>query len=880
MHKSVRSRALSAGLAVALCVAMVFGGVLPAFADINILPANSITTSTNPYVLSEYETSWREGWGNSGVARFFINVPQASSDQTAIVGAVYAITRPESGISSVGLGSGYNAPLVGAQQWVFPIDIVGEVAHPGPYFNPAIVQPGTSLPVEGRYRVPFRFFTKDGLAVGDWIDLGLDMTPPRKVTGLQAWAGYDGAPGDVVVDQSRVHFTWDDITYDDLSGVGRFEAVIDGEQTAYVVYDGQEHYPGLGRFVGTPREMTIEEFPSGTHTVQIRARDRAENPGPLSDPVTVTLDNASPTAAIVTPDGLGAVASPAVYFAAAVDDAGLDEVRVRLDGLLVQTVSASAETTLQPISGVLPVSLLASGAHTLTVEVDDAVGHTGTVSRQFTIDSSIPARLLDAVTSQAYGWSGTSTTNPYKRDDDSAFWRESWGSSLYPQFTISEPALQGHQAVALYYTVDRTPWGTMSPATLDLYYRAGRPGGTDFSGKIDQAGLLAAEPQFAASNWYGTKATVQYEGIWFWHMLFETGSGSYIGPFTIPYGIDRTNPARVAGLGAFATPSSTTPISGMLPSSRVHLKWNNAQQDKMSGTAYYRVYVDGVCALPGPDADVLDPVAGGAGVPWYRSGVTTASATIEDLSPGLHVLQVSAVDRAGNEGAKSAGVQVLADTAPPSITLLTPATAGGVVGAFSTLSAKLADDVGLDKVVFKVDGMTVGSQAFSANPQTATSLVSVNLSSLASGSHTLDAEVTDVAGKTASVTRSFILDKVPPTISSVTGAPSPFYPRKRDGYKDNFVVKFKSSEAAKATLTIKDSSGKVWRTISKPVPAGASSIAWNGKSNSGAMKSGTFKWYIQLADAGGNKSATKSGSVSLKYYEIIYVGGGARVIER
>ncbi len=97
--------------------------------------------------------------------------------------------------------------------------------------------------------------------------------------------------------------------------------------------------------------------------------------------------------------------------------------------------------------------------------------------------------------------------------------------------------------------------------------------------------------------------------------------------------------------------------------------------------------------------------------------------------------------------------------------------------------------------------------------------------------------------------RTFRLDKSTPAISSVSGAPSPFFPRKRDGYKDDFKVKFKTSEAGTAKLTIKNSKGTVVRTVTKNVAAGSNSITWNGKYTSGSVKSGKFTYKLTMTDA-------------------------------
>ena len=70
----------------------------------------------------------------------------------------------------------------------------------------------------------------------------------------------------------------------------------------------------------------------------------------------------------------------------------------------------------------------------------------------------------------------------------------------------------------------------------------------------------------------------------------------------------------------------------------------------------------------------------------------------------------------------------------------------------------------------------------------------LGLGALRQGStHRIKVKAWDMVGRTNYAEKSFVLDKSAPTVSSVTAGPTPFYPRKRDGYKDNFVVKFKTS---------------------------------------------------------------------------------------
>jgi flagellar hook assembly protein FlgD len=288
----------------------------------------------------------------------------------------------------------------------------------------------------------------------------------------------------------------------------------------------------------------------------------------------------------------------------------------------------------------------------------------------------------------------------------------------------------------------------------------------------------------------------------------------------------------------------------------------------LSGTKHFLVYVDG------------KPLGSDGSIP-YEAGRSVMSLTVENLAPGRHTVEVSAVDNALNEGPKSSELVVYVDTDVPRLFIKTPAAAGLHLGARPVVSALATDNAGITAVAFEVDGSRLGTVTPSAPQTQFTATKTLDLSGFASGTHTLRVTARDVAGRTVTATRTFVLDKTAPVISSVSGAPSPFFPRKRDGYKDNFKMKFTTSEAGTAKVVIKNSSGKVVRTLTKSVGAGSQSLLWNGKQTDGAMKSGTFKWTLTMTDASGNARSVSARSVTIKFYEIVRTGSGSvRIVSR
>ena len=106
------------------------------------------------------------------------------------------------------------------------------------------------------------------------------------------------------------------------------------------------------------------------------------------------------------------------------------------------------------------------------------------------------------------------------------------------------------------------------------------------------------------------------------------------------------------------------------------------------------------------------------------------------------------------------------DTAPPTVSMTTPANGAAVAGSAVTVSATAADNVGVVGVQFKLDGVNLG-----AEDTTNAYSISWNSSVAADGPHTLTAVARDAAGNTATaVAVGVTVDNTPPVISAVSAA--------------------------------------------------------------------------------------------------------------
>jgi hypothetical protein len=89
-------------------------------------------------------------------------------------------------------------------------------------------------------------------------------------------------------------------------------------------------------------------------------------------------------------------------------------------------------------------------------------------------------------------------------------------------------------------------------------------------------------------------------------------------------------------------------------------------------------------------------------------------------------------------------------------------------------------------------------------------------------------------------------------VSYVKDSPDPFYPRIRDGYKDDSVVRFKLNRSGSVRLLIYDAAGNLVRATSERwMRRGWRSIKWAGKYADGTVvPEGTYTMYVAVRGGG------------------------------
>jgi hypothetical protein len=123
-----------------------------------------------------------------------------------------------------------------------------------------------------------------------------------------------------------------------------------------------------------------------------------------------------------------------------------------------------------------------------------------------------------------------------------------------------------------------------------------------------------------------------------------------------------------------------------------------------------------------------------------------------------------------------------------------------------------------------------------------------------------------------------------PRITHVTDSPDPFYPGKRDGYRDDSIVRFTLSKRSMVWLLVYDSSGDRVRLVTAGWRSrGRRSLKWDGKLDDGktVAPDGTYKIYVGADDGRGHVTISRARTTQLRSYIVQRLGhGSVRIVYR
>jgi hypothetical protein len=121
------------------------------------------------------------------------------------------------------------------------------------------------------------------------------------------------------------------------------------------------------------------------------------------------------------------------------------------------------------------------------------------------------------------------------------------------------------------------------------------------------------------------------------------------------------------------------------------------------------------------------------------------------------------------------------------------------------------------------------------------------------------------------------LDSTLPTLSSVSGGGSTFYPYP-DRYQDTFAPLVTLSERGTLTLTIKNSAGGTVRTLAASKAAGRRSLTWDGRNQAGKfVRAGKYHWNYSETDLAGNHLSTARYGVTVSSKRLVTKSGSVTI---
>lgn len=126
----------------------------------------------------------------------------------------------------------------------------------------------------------------------------------------------------------------------------------------------------------SPYDTTLNTLvlTNGTHTISAVAVDGLGNTSTDSVTIDVVNDIVAPVVTITAPDSGDELAGVVTVSGTAVDPGGIDEIRLLIDGILIDTAASGASPWhFSSVS----LAGLSAGPHTIRVEADDTFGNTG-----------------------------------------------------------------------------------------------------------------------------------------------------------------------------------------------------------------------------------------------------------------------------------------------------------------------------------------------------------------------------------------------------------------------------------------------------------------------------------------------------------------------
>lgn len=516
----------------------------------------------------------------------------------------------------------------------------------------------------------------------------------------------------------------------------------------------------------------------GNHTLVASIKDKAGNQASASS--TFSVDTALPDIHIIQPAPGAILKNPTPVIQVQYSDPAINttSLKITVDG---NDVTSLFTVTTTGASGTLQTALT-DGAHTITAQIANQVGNTGQTSSSILIDTIKPqitilapvgaVKTLSPSASAQYSDSGSGidptsvhvfidgtdvTTSFAVGGGDAAGVLAGLVEGTH-QFRVTVADKAGNVAdVSTSFLVDVTPpqASFASPANNSFINTPQPSVALNYSDALSGVDPTSIHIFIQPLNGQETEIT----------SLFTVGAGQASGTISTALA-DGTYHlrAQVADkAGNVANVDSAFALDTVAPTYIIQTPAANAFLNTAT-PAFVVTYQD--------DSSGVDPakfvlrVDGVDRTNRLTANDTGASGTLEAgdaLADGTHEVDVTVVDRAGNQAAV-VPQSFLVDTTPPTIVFTTPT---GVVYTNNNqppIAVNFSDTgSGIDVTTFHltIDGIDHTAE-FAV---TATGATGSPAAALPDGLHTIVATISDLAGNSSAATAPFTVDTVPPQIT-------------------------------------------------------------------------------------------------------------------
>ena len=514
---------------------------------------------------------------------------------------------------------------------------------------------------------------------------------------------------------SDVTVTW---TGSDNVGIDHYEVRIDG---------------GTWIDVGLSTSYTFTGLSEGSHTVDVRAFDQAGNIG--SDSVTFTVDITPPSVNITSPsDGEYVNTTDVTITWSGDDNIGIDHYEVRIDDGSWIDVGSSTSYTFTGLS---------EGSHVVDVKVIDRAGNIDMDSVSFTVDITAPTVQItspsdgDIIGSSnvTVTWSGSDNygIDHYEVRIDGGSWINVGTSTEYTFTDLSEgnhtvdvrafdfAGNIGSDSVTFTVQLEALSVQIISPPNGSYIGTQDVEVVWSGSGSIDHY-----EVRIDGGSWInvGTNTSYTFTGLSEGSHTVDVqviGTGGEVAMDSVTFIVDVTSPSIT-----LISPSNESYINQR----DITVEWSGSDN---YGIDHYEVRIDGGS--------------------WINVDGYT-SYTFRNLAEGQHIVDIRAIDYAGNIG--ECRLVFTIDISSPMVSILSPEEGSYIGEQDVTVTWEGDDNIGIDHYEIRIDGgswINVGTDT------------NYTFTGLSEGSHVVDVRVYDYAGNVGEDSVSFTVDLNPPSVS-------------------------------------------------------------------------------------------------------------------